>query len=194
MNSWNAGLLEAQQVLSRFIADTALMKGCETLTTWMTSTIQKGGTLFACGNGGSHCDALHFAEEWTGRYRKNRRAIAALALGDAPHVTCVGNDFGFEEVFSRQIEALGRPGDLLMLFTTSGRSRNLIRAAQAAKTKGLRTVGLLGRGGGELRNLVDLPLVVPGETSDRIQELHIKIVHLVIEAVERELFPENYAD
>ncbi len=193
MDSWTSGLTEAQSLLTRFLADKALLNSCAQLTDWVTETFQKDGTVFSCGNGGSHCDALHFAEEWTGRYRKDRKPLPALALGDGPHLTCVGNDYGFEHVFSRQIEALGRAGDLLLMFTTSGKSPNLLRAAAAAKAKGIRTVAVLGRGGGELKGLVDLGLVVPGETSDRIQELHIKIVHLVIEGVERRLFPEHYA-
>jgi D-sedoheptulose 7-phosphate isomerase len=135
---------------------------------------------------------MHFAEEWTGRYRKDRVPMAALALGDASHVTCVGNDFGFEHIFSRQLLALGKPGDLLLLFSTSGNSKNQIRAVEAAKSKKIKTIALLGRDGGALRDMVDLSIIVPAQTSDRIQEVHIKLVHLVIETVERQLFPDLY--
>ena len=148
--------------------------------------------MFSCGNGGSHCDAMHFAEEFTGRYRKDRRPLGAMALGDPSHTTCVSNDYGFQHVFSRQIEGLGRPGDLLLGLSTSGNSQNVVEAVEAAKAKNIKTVGLLGKTGGKLNDLVDLPIVIPAETSDRIQEMHIKIIHNVIETVERELFPENY--
>lgn len=135
---------------------------------------------------------MHFAEEMTGRYRKDRKPLGALALGDAAHTTCVSNDYGFEFVFSRQLEGLGRSGDVLIGLSTSGNSKNVIRAFEAARKMGVKTVGLLGRGGGQLAGLADIAIIVPGETSDRIQELHIKLIHIVIETVERALFPENY--
>jgi D-sedoheptulose 7-phosphate isomerase len=135
---------------------------------------------------------MHFAEEWTGKYRKNRRPIGALALGDASHSTCVGNDYGFEHIFERQIQGLGRSGDLLVGLSTSGNSENVILAFEAAKKIGMKTVALSGRDGGLLKEVADIAIVVPGNTSDRIQELHIKIIHIVIESVERQLFPENY--
>ncbi len=168
------------------------METCEKFSQMLISTFKAGGNVFSCGNGGSHCDAMHFAEELTGKYRKDRRPLGALALGDSSHVTCVANDFGFEHIFSRQIQGLGRKGDLLIGLSTSGNSQNVINAFEAAKKIGVQTVALLGKGGGKLKGLADLAIVVPGETSDRIQELHIKIVHIVIETVERELFPENY--
>jgi len=136
---------------------------------------------------------MHFAEELTGRYRKDRRALGALALGDASHVTCVSNDYGFEYIFSRQLEGLGRKGDLLVGLSTSGNSKNVILAFETAKRMGIRTVALLGKGGGQLKSMADLAIVVPGQSSDRIQELHIKLIHTVIEVLERELFPEHYA-
>lgn len=155
--------------------------------------MKNGGNLFTCGNGGSHCDAMHFAEELTGRYRKDRRALGALALGDASHVTCVSNDYGFEHIFARQVDGLGRKGDLLVGMSTSGNSKNVILAFEAAKKKGIKTIALLGKGGGRLKEIADLAIVVPGESSDRIQELHIKLIHIVIEVLEREIFPENYS-
>jgi D-sedoheptulose 7-phosphate isomerase len=136
---------------------------------------------------------MHFAEEMTGRYRKDRRPLAALALGDASHVTCVGNDYGFEHIFSRQLEALGRKGDVLITLSTSGNSKNAILALETAKAKGITTIALLGRDGGKMKSLADLSIIVPAQTSDRIQEVHIKLLHIVIETVERDLFPEHYA-
>ena len=151
-----------------------------------------GGTVFSCGNGGSHCDAMHFAEELTGRYRKDRKALGALALGDPSHVTCVSNDYGFDQIFSRQLAGLGRDGDVLIGLSTSGNSKNVIEAFKVAKDKRIYTVALLGKTGGELKSMADLPIVVPAQTSDRVQEIHIKLIHTVIESVERALFPENY--
>lgn len=189
---WQNALTEAQSTLNRFTADADQLKRCEKFTELLTATFKAGGTLFTCGNGGSHCDAMHFAEEFTGRYRKDRAPLGALALGDASHVTCVGNDYGFEHIFSRQLAGLGRKGDILVGLSTSGNSQNVIHAFETAKAKGITTVALLGRDGGKLKALADLAIVIPAETSDRIQEMHIKIIHTVIEAVERQLFPENY--
>lgn len=189
---WRQSLTEAQQVLNQFVNNADLMKKCESFTELCLATVRNGGNLFSCGNGGSHCDAMHFAEEFTGRYRKDRRPVGALALGDPSHVTCVSNDYGFEHIFSRQVEGLGRKGDLLLGLSTSGNSKNVILAFEAAKKKGIKTVALLGRDGGKMKELADLAIVVPAQTSDRIQEIHIKLIHTVIESVERQLFPENY--
>lgn len=189
---WRQSLTEAQQVLTKFAGNADLMKKCEKFTELCLETVRNGGNMFSCGNGGSHCDAMHFAEEFTGRYRKDRKPVGALALGDPSHVTCVSNDYGFEHIFSRQVEGLGRKGDMLLGLSTSGNSKNVILAFEAAKKKGIKTVALLGRDGGKLKDLADLAIVVPAETSDRIQEIHIKLIHTVIESVERQLFPENY--
>jgi D-sedoheptulose 7-phosphate isomerase len=158
----------------------------------LIETFQAGGKLFTCGNGGSHCDAMHFAEEFTGRYRKDRKPLGALALGDASHVTCVSNDYGFDQIFSRQLEGLARRGDMLVGLSTSGNSANVIKAFESAKSMGVRTVALLGKDGGKLAPLADLAIVIKASTSDRIQEMHIKLIHTVIETVERQIFPENY--
>lgn len=156
--------------------------------------LRAGGKLMACGNGGSMCDAMHFAEEWTGRFRGDRDALPAIAFSDPSQLTCIANDFGFDEVFARSVRAYGRAGDLLVAISTSGNSPNVLRAVDAARELSIRTVGLLGKGGGELRERVDVPIVVPrATTSDRIQEVHIKVLHIVIEAVERRMFPGNYA-
>ena len=161
-------------------------------TNLLVETYNNGGNAFISGNGGSHCDAMHFAEEWTGRFRKERKPMGALALGDPSHTTCVANDYGFEHIFSRQLQGLGRKGDLYIGISTSGNSQNVINAIEMAKEVGMKTVGLLGKDGGKMKDLVDLPIIVPAQTSDRIQEVHIKIIHTVIESVERTLFPENY--
>jgi D-sedoheptulose 7-phosphate isomerase len=191
-NTWKTALEDAANCLRQFAGSAEHLEQCSRFSRLIAETILAGGNIFTCGNGGSHCDAMHFAEELTGRYRKNRRPLGALALGDPSHTTCVGNDYGFEHVFSRQIEGLGRAGDLLIGFSTSGNSKNLLLAFETAKKKGIRTAALLGKGGGPLKALADLAIVVPGETSDRIQELHIKVVHIAIESVERVVFPENY--
>ena len=139
------------------------------------------------------CDAMHFAEEWTGRFRKDRAALPAIAFSDPSQLTCIANDFGFDQVFARSVEAYGKPGDLLVAISTSGGSPNILNALERARSKGVKTVGLLGKGGGKALGLCDVAIVVPlATTSDRIQEIHIKVLHIAIEAVERELFPANY--
>jgi len=190
---WTHALTEAQQVLKDFSSSEEQIQKCEAFSRMLLSTIGSGGNIFSCGNGGSHCDAMHFAEELTGRYRKDRKALGALALGDPSHVTCVSNDYGFAHIFERQLRGLGRKGDLLLGLSTSGNSENVIKAFEAAKGMNIQTVALLGRDGGRLKSMADLAIVVPAQTSDRIQEIHIKLIHTVIESLERELFPENYS-
>lgn len=189
---WKKNLKEASQVLELFMQSDVMMAECVHFSKVLTEAYQTNKNIFICGNGGSHCDSMHFAEELTGRYRKNRRPLGALALGDASHVTCVSNDYGFEYIFSRQLEALAKPGDVCIGLSTSGNSKNVINAIQYANKNSIKTIGLLGKDGGELKNIVNIPIIVPAETSDRIQEVHIKIIHIVIESMERELFPENY--
>ncbi len=184
---------EAARTLQAFLDDPACLAGVGRFVEAAHATLQAKGLLMSCGNGGSMCDAMHFAEEWTGRFRGNRAALPALAFSDPSHLTCIANDFGYDEVFARQVEAQGKPGDLLVAISTSGNSPNVQRAVEVAKGMGITVVGLLGKGGGALLEAVDIPIVVPlATTSDRIQEVHIKVLHIAIEAVERRLFPENY--
>ena len=188
-----AAFEEAQATLAAFLAEPVCLAGVAAFANAAEATLRRGGKLMSCGNGGSMCDAMHFAEEWTGRFRGDRDALTALAFSDPSHLTCIANDFGFDAIFERQVEAHGREGDLLLAISTSGNSPNVLRAIDAAKARGIHTVGLLGKGGGAALERVDTAIVVPVATSsDRIQELHIKVLHTVIEAVERRLFPENY--
>ena len=155
----------------------------------IASCYREGNKLLIAGNGGSLCDAMHFAEELTGLFRAKRRALPAIALSDPGHLTCVGNDMGYESVFSRGVEALGKPGDLFIALTTSGNSQNLINAAETAREKGLFTVAFLGKTGGRMKGLSDLEWIVPEfPYSDRIQEAHMAAIHLIIEMVELHLF------
>lgn len=192
LDVWKSALNEANQTLEQFLADPEQLAKCVQFSDLLTETFKSGGRAFSCGNGGSHCDAMHFAEEFTGRYRKDRAPLGALALGDPSHVTCVSNDYGFSEIFSRQLQGMARKGDILVGLSTSGNSENVIRAFTVAREIGVKTVALLGRDGGKLKSMADLAIVIPASTSDRIQEMHIKIIHTVIETVERQLFPENY--
>ncbi|MEO0335499.1 MAG: D-sedoheptulose 7-phosphate isomerase [Pseudomonadota bacterium] len=193
LDHWKNSLEEAQKVLKTFLEDPSYLEKCGKFSEMLIETFETGGNVFSCGNGGSHCDAMHFAEEFTGRFRKDRKPMGALALGDPSHVTCVSNDFGFDHIFKRQLEGLGRKGDMLVGLSTSGNSANIIHAVEAAKAMGIKTVALLGKGGGKLKDLADLSIVIPAETSDRVQEMHIKLIHTVIETSERKLFPENYS-
>lgn len=183
---------DIQKVFEKFISDKNNLEKINHLSEVIANTFINKGKVLVCGNGGSHCDAMHFAEEFTGRFRKNRTALPALALGNGPHVTCVGNDFGFAEIFSREVEAFGQKGDVLIVMSTSGNSENIIRAVEKAKSLGLKIAALTGKDGGKLKGLCDMEWVVNAENSDRIQEVHMSALHILIEAVERRLFPENY--
>ncbi len=158
----------------------------------MAAAFNAGNKVLIAGNGGSNCDALHFAEEFTGRFRGNRRALPAISLSDSSHITCVGNDFGFDYIFSRGVEAYGKEGDFFIGLSTSGNSANVIKAVEAAKELGMKTIVLLGKDGGKLKGMCDYEFVIPGATSDRIQEIHMMILHIIIEGVEKIMFPENY--
>ena len=194
IESIKQNFIDAQKVLEDFMCENT-WDSIEEAGNVMVSALKAGNKVISCGNGGSMCDAMHFAEEFTGRFRSDRRALPALAFSDPSHLTCIANDFGYDEIFAREVDAYGKEGDLLLAISTSGNSPNILRAIAAAKQRKIHVVGLLGKGGGQALGLVDTAIVVPSATtSDRIQELHIKVIHIVIEAVERRLCPENYAD
>ncbi|MGL4936202.1 MAG: D-sedoheptulose 7-phosphate isomerase [Cetobacterium sp.] len=180
------------ELLEGFIKEEAEKKETEKVARDLASIFENGNKVLICGNGGSNCDALHFAEEFTGRFRKDRRALPAISLSDSSHITCVGNDYGFDYIFSRGVEAYGKEGDMFIGISTSGNSANVIKAVEAAKKMGLKTAVLLGKDGGKLKGMCDYEFIIPGETSDRIQEIHMMILHIIIEGVEKIMFPENY--
>lgn len=184
----SAELNQAAEVLQGFLKDENNLKNIEAAAKAIADSIKQGGKVISCGNGGSHCDAMHFAEELTGRYRDNRKAIPAICVSDPSHISCVSNDFGYEFVFSRYLEALGNKGDVLLGISTSGNSANIIRAAQTAKEKGMKVIILSGKDGGKLASLADIELRVPHfGYADRIQEVHIKIIHILILLIEKEV-------
>ncbi|MGL4998734.1 MAG: D-sedoheptulose 7-phosphate isomerase [Cetobacterium sp.] len=180
------------QLLETFIKEEAEKQTTENVAKNLAAIFKNGNKVLICGNGGSNCDALHFAEEFTGRFRNDRRALPAISLSDSSHITCVGNDYGFDHIFSRGIEAYGKEGDMFIGISTSGNSANVIKAVEVAKKIGLKTCVLLGKDGGKLKGLCDYEFIIPGETSDRIQEIHMMILHIIIEGVEKIMFPENY--
>ncbi|MEQ1587520.1 MAG: D-sedoheptulose 7-phosphate isomerase [Cyclobacteriaceae bacterium] len=184
----SAELNEAAEVLQGFLKDENNLRDIERAAKAIADSVKHGGKVISCGNGGSHCDAMHFAEELTGRYRDNRKAIPAICVSDPSHISCVSNDFGYEFVFSRYLEALGNKGDVLLGISTSGNSANIIRAAQTAKEKGMIVIILSGKDGGKLAPLADIELRVPHfGYADRIQEVHIKIIHILILLIEKEV-------
>jgi D-sedoheptulose 7-phosphate isomerase len=158
----------------------------------IANCFKREGKIIIAGNGGSLCDAMHFAEELTGQFRKKRKALPAIALADSSHITCVGNDFGFDEIFARGVEAFGKPADVFIGLSTSGNSSNIIKAFEMAKSKELKTIAFLGKNGGKLKGYADLELVIDGfTTSDRIQEAHMAAIHIIIEMVEKHLFEND---
>lgn len=180
------------ELLKNFIKEEEERKETEKVSKELAQIFLNKKKVLICGNGGSNCDALHFAEEFTGRFRGERRALPAIAISDSSHITCVGNDYGFDEIFSRGVEAYGQEGDMFIGISTSGNSPNVIRAVEEAKKLGLKTCLLLGKDGGKLKGMGDFEFIIPGKTSDRIQEIHMMILHIIIEGVERIMFPENY--
>ncbi len=183
---------DAQKTLELFVGDHKNMQAMDGAVETLAQAYKKGKRAFSCGNGGSMCDAMHFAEELTGRFRKDRPPLPAMAVSDPSHLTCVTNDYGADHVFSRIVEAWGQEGDVLLAISTSGNSSNIIKAVEAARGRKMKVIGLLGKDGGKLSSMVDFPLVVPAQVSDRIQEVHIKIIHTFIEGVERVMFPSHY--
>ncbi|CAH0301697.1 Phosphoheptose isomerase [Pseudomonas sp. Bi70] len=187
-------LIEAQRALDAFIGSEQTLANIERAGDLLVNSFEARGKAFSCGNGGSMCDAMHFAEELTGRYRKNRPGIAAVSISDASHISCVANDFGYDHIFSRYVESHGRDGDVLLAISTSGKSPNVVKAAEAAKALGMKVIALTGKPGSLLESLADVCICAPGgDFADRTQELHIKVIHILIELVERRLSPENYA-
>ena len=192
MSFIRSSLTEAQTTLNKFIEDDKNVQNIENAINLFVQSFKNGGRVFSCGNGGSMCDSLHFAEELTGRYRKDRAPLPATGISEAGHITCIANDFGFDHIFSRFVEAWGQKGDVLLAISTSGNSANVIKAVEVAKAKGMKVVGLLGKDGGKLKSMVDVSLIIPSPITDRIQEVHIKCIHIFIEGIERQIFPENY--
>lgn len=179
---------EAASVLENFRADGRNLDAVRRAGDLMVAALKAGGKLISCGNGGSMCDAMHFAEELTGKFRDDRPPIAAISISDPSHLSCVGNDHGFEQVFARFVQANGKPGDVLLAISTSGNSPNVLRAAEVAKRQGVQVVGLTGKDGGKLAPLCDVEVRVPhGGYADRVQEVHIKVIHALIDHIERAL-------
>lgn len=188
-----AALTDAQNALAALIENEAMLETIAQAAHVIAQSQRQGGAVYSCGNGGSLCDAMHFAEEMTGRYRQDRKPYRAVAISDVSHMACVGNDYGYEHVFSRWIEAMGTDKDVLIAITTSGTSKNIVAAAKAAKAKDVTVVALTGKSGSPITELADIAVVTPaGRWVDRVQELHIKVIHILIELIERELDAQNY--
>lgn len=180
--------LEAQEILQRFLADEKNFHKIEQAGNFMVEAIKNGAKIISCGNGGSMCDAMHFAEELSGSYRKKRRALPAIAISDASHITCTANDFGIDYIFSRFIEAFANEKDILFAISTSGNSKNIIEAAKVAKLKNMKIIALTGKDGGKLKNFTDIEIRTPiSKFSDRTQEIHIKIIHSLIDYIENKI-------
>ena len=183
-----ANLNEALEVLQEFISAPQNIEAIESAAAILINALKGGHKIISCGNGGSMTDAMHFAEEVTGKFRDERRALPAISISDPSHITCVANDFGFETIFSRYIEGLGNKGDVLLALSTSGNSMNIIRAVEAARECGMKVIGLTGRSGGLLAGMVDQEIRVKGNKfSDRIQEVHVKILHILVLLIEEGL-------
>lgn len=182
----------AVKLITEFTSDKNNIQKTLDISFEIAEAFKRGNKVLICGNGGSMADADHFAEEFTGRFRSNREALPVISLSNSSHLSCVSNDFGFKYVFAREIEAFGKPGDILIGLSTSGNSKNIILALKKAKEMELKTIGLLGKDGGKAKNYADINFIIKGETSDRIQEVHMTILHIIIEGVERIIFPELY--
>jgi D-sedoheptulose 7-phosphate isomerase len=182
---------EASEVLNAFQTEENFAK-IEEAIRLMSTALKNGNKIISCGNGGSMCDAMHFAEELSGRFRDNRRGLAAVSISDPSHITCVGNDYGFDHIFSRYLEALGQSGDVLLGISTSGNSKNVILAVEKAKELGIKSIVLTGKDGGKLADLAELEIRAPfSQYADRAQEIHIKIIHNLILGIESELIDLN---
>jgi D-sedoheptulose 7-phosphate isomerase len=188
-------LRQAEQALSGLMNSPHTLAQIAKAAEVIGTSIAQGGRVFSCGNGGSMCDAMHFAEELSGRYRDDRKALPAVSISDPSHISCVGNDYGFDFIFSRYLEAHAKKGDVLLGISTSGKSANVIKAAEYAKAQGIHVVVLTGKPDSVLGKLADVEVMTPGTSgyADRVQELHIKVIHILIELVERKFYPGNYS-
>jgi D-sedoheptulose 7-phosphate isomerase len=181
-------LNEAKELLDIFLKDEKNLQNIQAAGDMLCKCFSEGNKVISCGNGGSMSDAMHFAEELTGKFRNNRKPLPAIAISDPAYLSCIANDFGYEEVFSRFITAHGHNNDVLFAISTSGNSKNVTEAAKVAREKGLKVIGLTGKIGGKLAQLCDVEIRVPYHGySDRIQEIHIKVIHILIDYVERKL-------
>lgn len=185
-------LQETHEELVTFMSDDTNIAAIAEAGHIMSETLKQGGKIISCGNGGSLCDATHFAEELTGRYRFNRRSLPAIAINDPAYMTCVGNDFSFEDIYRRYVEGVGQAGDALLAISTSGNSENILWAVEAAHEKGMKVIGLTSEGGNKLSAVADVAVCAPRSAfSDRIQEIHIKVIHILIQLIEAELQVEK---
>ncbi len=179
---------EASDILNQFLADETNFVKLEQAGQLMVNSLKAGGKIISCGNGGSMCDAMHFAEELSGRYRNDRPALAAVSISDPSHISCVANDYGYEYIFSRYVEAVGKSGDVLLAISTSGNSKNILKAIESAKAKGIKVIGLTGKDGGQMASQCDVEILTPqSEYADRAQEIHIKCIHALIDFIETKL-------
>ena len=180
--------IEAKQILDQFLTDENNLTKIVEAGDLMVESFLKSKKVISCGNGGSMCDAMHFAEELTGRFRENRQPLAAISISDPSHISCVGNDYGFDEIFSRYVSAVGNSGDVLLAISTSGNSKNVLRAVEVAKQKGMKVIALTGKDGGKLSEMCDVEIRAPhSQYSDRVQEIHIKVIHSLIHYIEEKL-------
>ena len=191
-NSIKQSLLEARDTLEAFLQESETIGSLDQIAQNIAEAFDKGNKVLVCGNGGSACDAMHCAEEFTGRFKKDRKALPAIALTDPGYLTCVANDYGYDQVFQRGVEAYGKEGDVFIGLTTSGHSKNIIKATQEAKRRHLITVVLSGKDGGDSRDIADYDVIVPCNATARIQEIHMLLLHALIEEVEHLLFPDLY--
>ena len=188
INTIRDELNQAIDVLTNFVANDENLKKIQQAAILIADSFKQGGKVLSCGNGGSHCDAMHFAEELTGRFRDNRPSYPAIAISDVSHISCVGNDYGFDAIFSRYVEGVGQKGDVLLGISTSGNSTNVIKAIEAAKQKGMKIITLTGKDGGKMNGLADVDIRVPHfGYADRVQEIHIKVIHILILLIEKEM-------
>lgn len=188
MHQIKAHFEEALTSLETFLKNDSNFERIEAAGKLLVEAVNNGNTIISCGNGGSMCDAMHFAEELSGRYRNDRRALPAIAISDPSHLTCVANDYGFSSIFSRMVEAIGKKGDVLFAISTSGNSENILKAIEAAKENGMKVIGLTGKDGGKMAPLCDVEIRAPKtEFADRAQEIHIKVIHSLIDYVERHI-------